>query len=73
MAETKKNGTMKAMIDGALSDVMVKTNVENVVYSTGGDGSEVMLSTKMAEILGSARGPVSLCAVSSCVAPSHID
>ena len=51
MANPTKNATLRAIIDGVLTDIFAKSHISNVVYSVGEDGSEVMLSTKLAEII----------------------
>lgn len=51
MANPTKNATLRAIIDGVLTDIFAKSHITNVVYSVGEDGSEVMLSTKLAEII----------------------
>lgn len=51
MANTNKKAILRALIDGAIVEVLVKSSIENVVYSTAEDGSEVLLSTKLSEII----------------------
>lgn len=51
MANASKKAILRALIEGSLYEILVKSNIENVVYSVGDDGSEVYLSTKLAEII----------------------
>lgn len=45
-----KKAIIRAKLDGVLTELLFKTGIDNVVYSTV-DGQEVMLSTKLAEII----------------------
>lgn len=47
----KKQAILYGLVNEALTELMAKTNVENVVYSVGEDGTEVYLSTKLTEII----------------------
>ena len=46
-----KNAILKAMVEGVLTDIMVKTNAENVIVTDG--GVEKTLAAKLAEIINS--------------------
>lgn len=51
MANEKKQAIIYGLVNDVLVELMAKTNIENVVYSVGEDGTEVYLSTKLAEII----------------------
>ena len=51
MANASKKAILRALIEGSLYEILVKSNIENVVYTVDGDGNEVYLSTKLAEII----------------------
>ena len=51
MANATKKAVLRALIEGSLYEILVKSNIENVVYSVDGSGNEVYLSTKLAEII----------------------
>lgn len=48
---TKKNAILHALINDAIVDIFVKSGVENIVYETTAEGTEVTLATKLAEII----------------------
>ena len=51
MANTQKTAILRALINDAVVEILVKSKIENIVYSVGEDGTEVTLATKLAEIL----------------------
>ena len=51
MANTQKTAILRALINDAVVEILVKSKIENVVYSVNEDGTEVTLATKLAEII----------------------
>lgn len=47
----KKQAIIYGLVNEVLTELMAKTNVENVVYSVAEDGTETYLSTKLASVI----------------------
>ena len=56
MATSVKNAIARALVEGVIIDLMLKTNTDNVVLDD--NGTEVTLSAKLAEYIAALNGKV---------------
>lgn len=54
MATSVKNAIARALVEGVITDLMLKTNTDNVVLDD--NGTEVTLSAKLAEYIAALNG-----------------
>ena len=54
MATSVKNAIARALVEGVITDLMLKTNADNVVLDD--NGTEVTLSAKLAEYIAALNG-----------------
>lgn len=65
MANPSKNAVLRALVEGVLTDLMVRTNVENVTLID--NGTETTLAAKLAAIISTLNSKTTLADVNSAV------